>query len=444
MSGRHTFFIALAMSVAACAIVPENAPRTRPNILLLIADDQGFADVGYRGLASDVETPSLDRLAAAGVRFEQAYATSPICNASRAGLMTGRYQQRAGIPGVINADPKVPQHHWGLQRSETTVAEALKSQGYRTAVVGKWHLGYDPKFNPTTHGFDFFRGFVSGNIDYQSHYDRMETYDWWAAKEKVVEPGYSTHLITKHAVEFINKNKDKPFFLYVAHEAVHAPWQGPNDPPQRGPNKQTLKGKANDRKQRALKEMLTELDKGVGEIIAALQKNKIEDNTFVFFCSDNGPAGGSSGPLRGRKGSNWEGGHRVPGIASWPGKIPKGKTSRQLGITLDLMPTLLDFAGALDSHEGNLDGISLKPFLLDPNRNSPRKLYWNAKAMRDNDWKLMLTGNGPKAKPQLFNLASDLGERNDLAAENANRVQSMLKELKAWKADVEKNATEQK
>ena len=298
------------------------------------------------------------RMATEGLKFTDFHSSGTVCSPTRAGLVTGRYQQRAGLSQVIFADPKQTTHRHGLRRQELTFAEVLRAHGYETAVFGKWHLGYYRRFNPVHHGFMHFRGFVAGNIDYLSHYDRMEAYDWWADLELVREVGYSTHLITHHGVEFIRANRDRRFCLYLAHEAVHAPWQGPHDAIRRGPKK--VKNPRVDPK-RAFAEMLVELDRGVGRIRETVEQLGLQTHTFIFFCSDNGPAGGSAGPLRGRKGSNWEGGHRVPGIAWWPGQIPGGVERDDLTITLDLMPTLLELAAASVPAERELDGRSLVP-----------------------------------------------------------------------------------
>jgi arylsulfatase A-like enzyme len=214
-------------------IACSEEPGRPPNIVLVLADDMGYGDASCYGNEA-FRTPCLDALAAKGMRFLDFHSSGPVCSPTRAGLLTGRYQQRAGIPGVIYADPKQNRHH-GLQVEEITFAELLQKAGYATAVCGKWHLGYQKQYNPVHHGFGRFRGYVSGNVDYISHYDRMEIYDWWDGLELVEEEGYSTHLITEHAVRFIEENRRRPFCLYVAHEAPHSPWQGPPDPPIRGP-----------------------------------------------------------------------------------------------------------------------------------------------------------------------------------------------------------------
>ncbi|MCH7229024.1 sulfatase [Haloferula sp. A504] len=434
MSRLLPFLLGLLILAAGA----KEAPR-RPNFVIILADDMGYGDAGcYGGTA--LKTPHLDRLAAGGMRFTDFHSSGNVCSPTRAGLLTGRYQYRSGVDAVVNADPAVPAHHSGLQPEEFTFAEALKAKGYRVGLMGKWHVGYDRKYNPTHQGFDVFRGFVSGNIDYQSHFDRMGEFDWWHDLEKVREEGYSTHLITKHALGFIEAHKHEPFCLYVAHEAVHAPWQGPDDPAVRGPG--ATKGRGRSPKD-ALPAMMSAMDEGVGRIVAKLEELDLDERTLVFFFSDNGPAGGSAGPLRGRKGSNWEGGHRVPGIAWWPGTIKAGVVTDQLAISLDLMPTMLELAGASADPARPLDGVSLVPLLRRGEPLGNRRLFWNHKAMRDGRWKLILHGKGGGDPVGLYDLSKDIGERDNLAEEFPERVEKMKKALKAWSGDVTSKVTVQ-
>ena len=266
--GAVVVSIGLGLLHICSAAAAMGKPKTRPNMVVIMADDLGYGDLSCYG-NEKFKTPHLDALAAGGMRFTDFHSSGCVCSPTRAGLLTGRYQQRAGIPGVINANPKMAVHHTGLYPSEVTFAECLKEAGYTCAIFGKWHLGYHKKFNPMHHGFDRFRGFVSGNIDYISHYDRTGAYDWWKGLEHVREEGYSTHLITSHAVKFIKENKDRPLCVYVAHEAVHTPLQGPGDPAIRGPN--GVRGKVNKvNVERAYREMAQEMDKGVGDIVATL------------------------------------------------------------------------------------------------------------------------------------------------------------------------------
>jgi arylsulfatase A-like enzyme len=415
-----------------------------PNIILILADDLGYGDTGTYG--SWIETPHLDKLAAEGLRLTDFHSSGNVCSPTRAGLLTGRYQQRAGIPGVINADPKIAAHHHGLQVSEVTFAERLEQAGYRTAVFGKWHLGYKRKFNPLHHGFGRFRGYISGNVDYISHYDRMGVYDWWDGLELVKEPGYVTHLITEHALRFIEANKGRPFCVYIAHEAVHSPYQGPGDPAQRGPAggpQPAGKRVAKIDVKRAYRQMMEEMDKGVGRVVATVDRLGLAENTLIFFFSDNGAnQQGSNGPLRGYKGSNWEGGHRVPAIARWPGHVPAGVVSHELTISIDLMPTMLALAGATLPDGHKLDGVNLLPVLLEGKSLGDRKLFWNGKAMRDGPWKLIESGKGAEGVG-LYNLAEDLGEQNNLAEKFPQRVRQMQAALQAWQEDMTATATPQ-
>ncbi len=433
--------LAVVITQSGVLIARQDAKPTsaEPNFVIIMADDLGYGDLSCYWQDSPAPTPNLDRMAAQGLRFTDFHSSGNVCSPTRAGLLTGRYQQRAGIPGVINADPKVAAHFFGLGRNETTFAECLKKIGYRTGIFGKWHLGYDVYFNPREHGFDEFRGYVSGNVDYQSHYDRMEKFDWWNGRELEDQPGYVTHLVTKNAIDFIERNKARPFCLYVAHEAVHSPWQGPGDPPLRGPNKK--KGVKTDKK-KALSAMLIEMDKSVGEILTTIENCGIADRTLVVFFSDNGPAGGSAGPLRGRKGSNYEGGHRVPAIAWWPSRIQAGQQTDSLAISLDIMPTLLSIAGYDDQAKLALDGADLSPVLFDSQSPGDRQLFWNGRAIRDGKWKLVL-GNKQQGAVELFDLSQDLGEKVNLASRHPERVDQLRKALDGWEQQVARGATAQ-
>lgn len=433
------WILALLLVSYASTAPTQAAP---PNFVIILADDMGYADASCYG-NREYETPALDRLARDGMRFTDFHTSGTVCSPTRAGLLTGRYQQRAGIPGVVYAGFDQNRHH-GLFPSEVTFPERLKLKGYACGIFGKWHLGYYKRFNPVHHGFDCFRGYVSGNIDYISHFDRMEVEDWWQGLELVPEEGYSTHLISKHAVDFIEQNQDRPFCVYVAHEAPHAPYQGPNDPPVRGPNKEKPVPKTDI--PRAYRQMMEEMDRGIGEVVGAVDRLGLGENTLIFFLSDNGGTpNGSNGPLRGFKGQVWEGGHRVPAVARWTDQIPAGSVSNQTAISLDLMPTILELSGADLPAGHKLDGKSLVQVLLEKKPLEPRKLYWDyngRRAMRDGKWKLVVGERGTKA-PALFNLADDLGEKNDLASAQSQRVNSMLADSDAWYADVLAGATRQ-
>ena len=434
-------FVALVVfGLEACA--HGTAPDRRPNIVLIMADDMGYGDASCYGNTA-FRTPAIDALAKQGMRFTDFHSSGTVCSPTRAGLLTGRYQQRAGVPGVIFAGFDQNRHH-GLFPSEVTFAELLKQAGYATAVFGKWHLGYQKRFNPIHHGFDHFRGYVSGNIDYISHFDRVEVEDWWAGLELVPEEGYCTHLITKHAVEFIEQNKDRPFCLYVAHECPHSPYQGPHDPPVRGPNKQKPVAKTDIF--RAYREMMQEMDRGIGQVVSTIDQFGLAERTLVFFLSDNGGTpNGSNGRLRGFKGQVWEGGHRVPALARWPGQIESGSVCDEPCISIDVMPTMLELSGAKLPDGHKLDGTSLVPVLLEGASLEDRALFWDYRgrqAMRHGAWKLV-TGEKGQEAAALFSLDDDLGEKNDLATRFPQRTKAMLQSIAAWQEDVKTGATEQ-
>ena len=446
--------VSLAVLVlCACSGVTDAGLPKRPNLVVVMADDMGYGDASCYGNTA-FQTPHLDRLAAEGLRFTDFHSSGSVCSPTRAGLLTGRYQQRAGIPGVINADPKVNRHH-GLMPLEVTFAELLRAEGYRTAVFGKWHLGYQKRFNPIHHGFERFRGYVSGNVDYISHFDRMGIADWWDGDRLVPETGYSTHLITRHAVRFIKQHADlsgkKPFCLYVAHECPHSPYQGPKDRPVRGPGRTKPKKMSRKDIKATYGRMMTEMDRGVGAIATALKDAGIADRTLVLFFSDNGAnRNGHNGPLRGFKGSVWEGGHRVPAIAWWPGTISPGRKTSTLATTLDVMPTLIELAGGRLPDGHRLDGVSLVNVLtgneMDARKSGRRTLFWafgQRAAVRRGDWKLVV-GQLPAEGVGLYNLKGDLGERTNLAASEPERVKALQAALSAWRIDVARGATRQK
>jgi arylsulfatase A-like enzyme len=404
------------------------AARNKPAIILILADDLGYGDLGCYG-SDIVRTPNIDRLAARGLRFTDFHSSGAVCSPTRAGLMTGRYQQRAGVPEVITVNHR----HHGMSTSETTFPELLRKAGYRTGIFGKWHLGYQPKFSPVHQGFDEFRGYVSGNVDYFSHVDGAGYADWWNGDKLQPETGYVTDLITSHSVRFIEQNKDRPFFLYIAHEAVHSPWQGPKDKPFREVGKQNPQPKGNHRT--AFREMLEALDRSVGAVIDAVRRAGRENDTLIFFTSDNGaPAMGSNGSLRGHKGTVWEGGHRVPAVAYWPGQIKAGE-SDVTGITLDLFPTFVEVADA-SKGDRKLDGTSLLSHLTKGTPVAERTLFWGhaqQRAMRQGKWKLVMQ---PKSEPALFDLQSDRSEKRDLASQQPERTRTMRDAIAAWEKEV--------
>ena len=419
---------------------------SKPNFIVILADDLGYADIAAYGSARN-RTPNLDRMAAEGLRFTDFHSNGPMCTPTRAALLTGRYPQRFGRR-FESALSGIDEYDTGLPLEAHTIAEALGEAGYATGMYGKWHLGYHPPYLPADQGFGDFRGLGSGDGDHHSHIDRSGRKDWWHNNQLSPEEGYGVELITKHSVEFIERHRDEPFFLYVAHLAIHFPWQGPDDRGYRveGGNYHNLtklgeldsldvSGK--------VKEMVEAVDGSVGAILAAVQENGLDGKTLVFFTSDNGGyltyQGGyhnisENGPLRGQKTDVYEGGHRVPAIARWPGRIRPGVTDA-LAATFDLFPTLWELAG-VDATMPPVDGASLVP-LLDGQDLAPRTLYWRIRseaAVRRDEWKLVQMPGEPLA---LYNLSRDIGERENLAEARHDLVNELSQALSAWETAVE-------
>jgi len=429
-----------------------SAAEQRPNFILILVDDMGHAGVSCFGNPY-FKTPEIDRLAAGGIRLTDFHSSGNVCSPTRAGLMTGRYQQRAGIEAVIHPAADHAEHRKGLQKSEVTFAEVLKNAGYATGIVGKWHLGYphnSPDYHPQEHGFDEFFGYHSGNIDFISHVGDHLKHDWWHGREETEEEGYATDLINRHAVNFIDRHHDEPFCLYVPHLAIHNPVQVRGDAVQRteeGWKRWKSSGEAETLEK--FQGMTLPVDEGVGMIRAALEKHGLTGNTVIFFLTDNGPtpdAPSGNPKWRGQKGSLYEGGHKVPFIACWPGKIAAAGESDAPAMTIDLMPTMLSLAGVRAPADLVLDGVDLSGLLLRGEEPKSRPLFWAAlanngarsEAMREGSWKLVV--NHPKAKPgsfgneavELYRLDRDPSETTDLAASQPEQTASMLAKLKAW------------
>jgi arylsulfatase A len=401
----------------------------RPNIILIMADDLGYAGLSCYDNTYGIKTPHLDHMADNGLKFTDFHSNGAVCSPTRAALMTGRYQQRTGITGVVTA---AACRNQGLALSETTLAEVLKPGGYRTAMFGKWHVGYSPKFNPVNQGFDEFIGFVSGNVDYQSHLDQVQMEDWWKQDQLVPEEGYQTTLVGNHGVDFIDRNAGQPFFLYLAFGAPHYPIQGPNDPPVRGKDAVRVK---NFDVERAHREMIESMDMEIGRIKAKVDELGLTQNTLIFFCSDNGHARGakwSADPrLRGSKGSVFEGGNRVPGIAYWPGSIRPGVTT-ETTMTMDLLPTCAALCSAPLPPDTTLDGIDLSTLLLEGTPLPGRSLFWHHGpdgALRRGPWKYVKASGG---KETLYNLEEELSEKKDLSEKHPEKFRDLKKQYKEW------------
>lgn len=340
--------LALLLVTTAAILSEADAQGARPpNFVVIVADDLGYADLScYDG---KIATPNLDALARSGVRFTDFHSNGAMCSPTRAAFLTGRYQHRSGIEQALDITPGS-----GL-RPQPTIASRLREKGYRTGAFGKWHLGADPGLRAPDHGFDEFVGLLTGDGDFHSRVDRVGRPDWWHGVDPLVEKGYTTDLITQHALSFLERHRRQPFFLYVPHLAVHFPWQGPADPADRvvGVDYRpgVLKFGTREDKHAAFVEMVQSLDRSVGQIVARLRELDLERSTLVVFFSDNGgytvDRGGyvgvsSNAPFRGQKGDMYEGGHRVPAIASWPGRIPPAVTSASTVMSMDWLPTFRD------------------------------------------------------------------------------------------------------
>ena len=395
----------------------------RPNFVIILADDLGCGDISlYDGW---IKTPRIDRMAREGVKFTDFHSNGSVCSPTRVAFLTGRYQQRVGIVDVITGKDDL-----GLEPGEITMADLMKEAGCRTAIFGKWHCGGQLRHNPTKHGFDEFIGFLPGGCDYSSHKD------WLDGTEVKEQKGYSTHIITDKSVDFIRRNRDNPFFLYVAHQAVHNYYQIPSDPPGTRGRDIPLSGQeARDR----YKIMLEELDKSVGRILDTIGELGLDENTFVFFFSDNGAVnlGGGPSPFRGGKFSNYEGGHRVPAAARWPGHIKAGWMSDELLVGMDLLPTVMDIAGIKIPRQRKLDGISVKDHLLDRAHLPQRRVFFGYEpklgtAMRDGNCKMQTKGD----VVELYDLSKDIKETTNVADKYPQRAAEMKAAIEKWKKDV--------
>jgi arylsulfatase A-like enzyme len=440
--------VLLACSVASLDTLAYGQ-GTKPNIVIILADDLGNADLGYRG--SDIKSPNIDKLANDGMRLESFYGM-PVCTPARAELMTGRYAMRYGLQTLVI----FPSHTFGLPTDERTLPQALKDVGYQTAMVGKWHLGHaDRKFWPQNRGFDHFYGNLVGEVDYFSK-ERGGLVDWQRDGKFLKEDGYFTTLIGNEAVNIIKTHDtSQPLFLYVASLAPHAPYQAPKQ------DIDAYKNAAGDVHRHTYAAMITDLDIQVGRIVAALKQKNMLDNTLIIFSSDNGGAtsalfatgarspkereesGGvelgaktpaSNGDLRGGKGSLHEGGVRVPTIFYWPGKLKPGIVNAPLSM-VDVMPTVLALAGAKGSPDHPFDGKDIWPTLAE-NQPSPHEdVLINVEvfrgAIRKGDWKLVKIALLP-GKTELFDLAKDPGEKNNVASQFPEIVSDLDARLVAY------------
>lgn len=409
----------------------------RPNIVFIVADDLGYADLGCYGGRAPV-SPVLDGLAAKGMRFTQGYSNSPVCSPTRFALMTARYQYRlrGAAEEPINSRSR-GSSTLGLPPGHPTLPSLLKDAGYRTALIGKWHLGYPPHFGPLRSGYEEFFGPMSGGVDYFSHCDSRGTHDLWLGEEECREPGYLTDLISRRAADHVQRMAagDAPFFLSLHYTAPHWPWEAREDEVAAQAVKPPLYH-LDGGNIHTYRRMIRQMDEGIGWVMQALEAAGVADNTLVVFTSDNGGERFSDNwPLVGGKMDLTEGGIRVPWIAHWPAVIPAGGTSEQLCMTMDWSATMLDAAGVAADAQHPLDGVSLMPVLRDAGQGFERPLHWRMnhrgqRAFREGPWKyLRVDGND-----YLFNIPQDERERANLAKKEPQRLAAMRAAWEAWNA----------
>jgi arylsulfatase A-like enzyme len=422
----------LALVCVLVAGGPATAADPRkPNVIVFLSDDVGYGEYGFQG-NTEIPTPHIDSIARNGVRFTQGYVSGPYCSPTRAGLMTGRYQTRFGHE--FNGGGGAGGKGFGLPLTEKTLADRLKALGYATCAVGKWHLGGPPDYLPTRRGFDEFYGTVANT----PFFNPPNFVDSRVANQirPVKDPDfYTTDAYAERAVDWIGQNKDRSFFLYLPFNAQHAPLQA---------TKKYLDrfSQIADERRRTFAAMMSAKDDAVGRVLAKVRDIGQEENTLIFFLSDNGgptqQTTSHNGPLRGRKATTLEGGVRVPFCAQWKGKIPAGKTYDHPVIQLDILPTAVVAASGTIDPAWKLDGVDLLPYLTGRRTGQPHEtLFWrfgDQWAIRKGDWKLVASRLDGK-DPRLFNLKDDLGETKDLTAERPEKVKELLADWKAWNAE---------
>ncbi|HKB39782.1 MAG TPA: sulfatase [Gemmataceae bacterium] len=456
MNTRNVFLLAASLLAAAWAGPASAAPRP-PNVVIVFTDDQGYGDLGCYG-AKDFQTPNLDRLAKEGVRFTDFYVAQPVCSSSRCALLTGCYPNRLGIVGALN-----PTARHGISDDERTIAQVLKTRKYATAIFGKWHLGHHARFLPTRHGFDEYFGLPYSNDMWPKHptakFPPLPLIDGERTVEQNPDQSKLTTRYTERAVKFIEKNRDRPFFLYLAHTMPHVPLFVSDK--FKGKSKQGLYG-----------DVIMEIDWSVGQLLDALKKHGLEENTLVLFSADNGPwlmygnHAGSAGPLREGKMTCFEGGVREPFLARWPGKIPAGSVCREPAMTIDLLPTIARLAGA-ELPARKIDGKDIWPLLSGERGAKPPHeayfFYWlkELQAVRSGKWKLHLPhsytrpnppgadgkpGKGEQRKIELalFDLEKDIGETTNVADKHPDVVKRLQELAEKAREELGDSATKRK
>jgi arylsulfatase A-like enzyme len=432
-------FIGTAVGAAAVARARIGEPASkRPNVLFILADDLGYGDLSCYG-RPDYRTPVLDRFAHEGIKFTSAYAAAPVCSPTRCAYVTGRYPQRLAVGLEEPLKPK--DRHLGLDPGHPTVASLLKSTGYETALVGKWHLGWKPEFGPNRHGFDEFFGVLSGTVDYFTHRGSVAPGqppapgppDLWENLKPIERVGYLTGLLSDRAVEYIRRPRSRPFFLSLQYTAPHSPWEGPEDEAightSHGPGPMTDGGS-----QRIFASMVTSMDTGIGRVLKALERAGLAADTLVIFTSDNGGERYSyNWPFSFQKFDLHEGGTRVPAMVRWPGVIPPGRVTDEAVITMDWTATILAVTGTAADPAYPLDGVDLMRVCRGGRTAGDRTLFWRTvehAAARSGKWKYLADKDGE----YLFDLSVDPGEKGDLRTSETVTFDRLKREYVVWDA----------
>jgi arylsulfatase A-like enzyme len=420
------------VGTAAVSTAGQAAQRARPNVLFILADDLGYGDLSSYG-RPDYQTPSLDGLARDGIRFMSAYSAAPLCTATRCAFHTGRYPQRLAV-GLEEPLTRLSPPDVGLPPAQPTVSSLLRGNGYDTALIGKWHLGWKPEFGPNRHGYDEFFGILSGAADYFTHGSPDapgSSKDLWENLAPIERVGYLTDLLSDKAVEYVTRPHAKPFYLSLHYTAPHSPWEGPEDAAightEHGPGPMTAGGSL-----KIYASMMKSMDAGIGRVLDALERARLASNTLVIFTSDNGGERYSfNWPFSFQKGFLWEGGLRVPAIVRWPGVVPAGRSTDQAAITMDWTATILGVSGTPASPAHPLDGENLLPICTGERAPYERTLFWRTRtrdAARHGKWKYVRDA----AVEGLFDLSIDPGEKTDLKARHADIFAEIKQRHVAW------------
>ncbi|HEY8224230.1 MAG TPA: sulfatase-like hydrolase/transferase [Pyrinomonadaceae bacterium] len=440
---RREFIGAAVAGAAFGANITPAQRHSRPNILFILADDLGYGDLSCYG-RPDYRTPNIDRLATEGVRFVNSYSAAPVCTPTRCAFITGRYPARTqvGLEEPLNERSALGQRALtiGLSPDYPTIASLLKHNGYDTALIGKWHLGYLPNFGPIQSGFDEFYGIMSGAVDFFTHKDMTGNLDFYEGKVPVERVGYVTNILTQRAVEYISRRQkgksDRPFYLSLHYTAPHWPWEGPNDQ-----NVSRSLGLGYDAfvsggSLKTYAAMMKSLDDGIGEVLRTLTSSGLARNTLVIFTSDNGGERFSyNWPFTGQKFGLWEGGIRVPAIVRWPGMVKPGRVSQQASITMDWTATILAATQTKPDVAYPLDGINLLPLIADSRPVSPRTFFWrnsNQSAVLKDHWKYLNDGS----REYLFDLSVDQREQADFRERKPQVFEQLKNQFKEWESTV--------